>query len=365
MAAEQRDYYEVLGVDRNASVEEIKRAHRKLAGLYHPDINKSAGAEEKFREVQTAFDVLSDDEKRERYNRTGSAEEMPTGFPSGYDPFSDIIDNLFGGRGRNNPAGPARGDNLRYDVTLTLEEAILGAEKTIRFQRWEQCNDCDGSGAKAGTKVETCPQCQGAGQTFTQRNTILGVMRQSQTCTRCRGTGRMIATPCPTCTGMGRVRRMRERGIKTKPGIYTDMRDALVGEGDAGERGGPAGDVILFFEVEEHDVFKRDGIDLICQVPISFPQAALGGTVTVPLINGSEEVKVSEGTQSGHVVTLRGQGSPEPRGRGKGDLHVILQVETPKKLTTEQRELLKQFAATLGDKETHENKGLLGKLFGH
>jgi molecular chaperone DnaJ len=369
MAAEQRDYYEVLGVERSASTDDIKKAYKKLAGVYHPDINRTAGADEKFREVQTAFDVLSDEQKRARYNQYGTAEEAPGGFPPGYDPLSEIFQDIFGGAGaRNRRSGapvPVRGDDLRHDVTLTLEEAVLGVEKTIRFQRWESCNDCEGTGAKAGTKVEACPQCQGSGQTYTQRNMFIGTFTQAQTCTRCRGTGKMIASPCPTCSGVGRVRRMRERSIKIPAGVDTDMRMPLRGEGDAGERGGPAGDVYLVFEVEKHDVFTREGIDLYCEIPISFPQATLGATIMVPLIDGKEELKVPEGTQSGHQFTIRGQGVPDVHGRGRGDLYIILQVETPRKLTSEQRELLKQFAATLGEKEEHENKGLFGKLFGH
>ncbi|MCW3055397.1 MAG: chaperone protein DnaJ [Chthonomonadales bacterium] len=249
---------------------------------------------------------------------------------------------------------------------MTLEEAVLGTEKTIRFQRKEACTDCSGIGAKAGTKVETCAQCQGAGQIFTQRNVLIGLITQAQTCTRCRGTGRIIPDPCPTCTGLGRVRRMRERSIKIPPGAYRGLRHPLTGEGDAGERGGPAGDVILVFDVEEHEVFKRDDHDLVCQIPISYPQAALGTTIKVPLIDGEEVLKVSEGTQSEHVITLTGKGVPVwGRERLRGDLHIVLKVETPRKLTSEQRELLKQFAATLGEKEEHESKGLFGKLFGH
>jgi len=367
MAAEQRDYYEVLGLERNASPDEIKKAYKRLAGQYHPDVNKNSDAEAKFREVQTAFAVLGDDQKRARYNQYGTAEEMPGGFPPGYDPFADIIDNLFGGRRQRPGAGPmpVRGDSLRHVVAMTLEEAVLGAEKTIRFQRWESCNDCDGVGAKAGTKVETCPQCQGAGQIFTQRNVLIGLITQPQTCSRCRGTGRFIPDPCPTCSGLGRVRRIRERSVKIPPGVDTDMRMELSGEGDAGERGGPAGDVHVVFDVEEHEVFKRDGTELYCEIPISYPQAALGATITVPLIDGTEELKIPEGTQTGSHFTLRGQGVPYVRGRGKGDLHVIVQVDVPRKLTSEQRELLKQLAATMGDKDDHENKGLFGKLFGH
>jgi molecular chaperone DnaJ len=368
MAAEQRDYYEVLGLERSASQDDIKKAYKRLSGLYHPDINKTDGAVEKFREVQTAFEVLGDEQKRARYNQYGTAEEMPGGFPPGYDPLSEIFEGIFGGgrarTGRGGAPMPVRGDDLRHDLTLTLEEAVLGAEKTVRFQRWESCNDCEGSGAKAGTKVETCPQCQGSGQTYTQRNMFIGTFTQAQTCSRCRGTGRMIATPCPTCSGVGRVRRMRERSIKIPAGVDTEMRMPLRGEGDAGERGGPAGDVYLVFEVEEHDVFKREGNDLFCEIPISYPQAALGTTITVPLIDGTEELRVPEGTQSGHQFTLRGHGVPDVHGRGKGDLFVNLQVEVPRKLTPEQRELLKQFAATMGEKEEHENKGLFGKLFG-
>jgi len=368
MAAEQRDYYEVLGLERSASPDEIKKAYKRLASQYHPDVNKNSDAEAKFREVQTAFDVLGDEQKRARYNQFGSAEETMGGFPPGYDPISEIFGEFFGGRARQRGGAPmpVRGDTLRHDLVITLEEAVLGTEKTLRFQRWESCTDCGATGARAGTKVEICPQCQGAGQIHTQSNILLGLaMRSSQTCSRCRGTGRMIPDPCPTCSGLGRVRQIRERSIKVPPGVDTDMRMELAGEGDAGERGGPAGDVIVVFGVEEHDVFKREGTELYCEIPISFPQAALGTTLTVPLIDGTEELKIPEGTQSGNHFTLRGHGVPYIRGRGKGDLHVIVQVEVPRKLTSEQRELLKQFAATMGEKDEHENKGLFGKLFGH
>ncbi|HZO88601.1 MAG TPA: molecular chaperone DnaJ [Chthonomonadaceae bacterium] len=376
MAAQPRDYYEVLGVSRTASAEELKRAYRNLAKKYHPDLNKAPDAAEKFKEIQAAYDVLSDENKRRQYDRYGQeglngvgAEGFPGGFGAGMGgPFGDIFDIIFGAQTAGRGAGShvVQGDDLREDLELTLEEVATGVEKTIRFPRMETCDTCKGSGARPGTNADTCPQCRGAGQIQFTQNTILGTFHSTQTCTRCHGTGRVITSPCATCSGSGRVRKIRERPVKVPAGVDTGMRLRLIGEGDAGERGGPAGDLYLVIYVRDHEIFERRGNDLYCEVPISFARAALGDTIQVPVINGTEELKIPEGTQSGQTFTLRGRGLPDFHGRGKGDEYVIVKVQVPTKLTPEQRELLKQFAATMGEHlHDGENKGILGRLFGH
>ena len=260
-----------------------------------------------------------------------------------------------------------RGDDLREDMELTLEEVANGVEKTIRFPRMETCDTCHGNGAKPGTNPDTCPQCQGAGQVRFSQNTLLGTFHSQQPCNRCRGTGKIIASPCGTCSGAGRLRRPRERSVKIPAGADTGMRLRLIGEGDAGERGGPAGDLYLVLYVKDHELFERRANDLFTEVPISFARAALGGTIQIPIINGVEDLKIPEGTQSGQTFTLRGKGIPDINGRGKGDEHVVVHVQVPTKLTAEQREILKQFAATTGEKtsESHEKGTILGRLFGH
>jgi molecular chaperone DnaJ len=374
--AQQRDYYEILGVSQEASASEIKTSYRNLAKKYHPDYNRESDAADRFKEIQTAYDVLSDETKRQRYDRYGhegvqGAPGFPGGFDVGENPLSDIFDIFFGQqtgtrRSSGSTSTTVRGDDLRENLVLTLEEAATGVEKTIKFRRMDTCDTCRGSGARPGTSADTCPQCQGSGQLRFQQNTLLGVFTSSQTCTRCRGTGKMIANPCGDCSGSGRVRKMRERTVKIPAGADNEMRLRVPGEGDSGERGGPSGDLYVVLYIQEHKVFDRRGNDLICKVPISFARAALGGTIEVPVIHGVEDLRIPEGTQSGETFTLRGQGIPEIHGRGKGDLHVTLHVQVPSKLTAEQRELLKQFAASLGEQHLdNDSKGLLGKLFGH
>lgn len=374
MSSQQRDLYEVLGVSRNASAEELKRAYRNLAKKYHPDINKAADAADRFKEVQGAYDILSDESKRRQYDRYGleaTSGGAPGGFPGGAaNPFGDIFDIFFGGGQTTRGGGTStviRGDDLREDIELTLEEAATGIEKLIRFQRMETCDTCQGSGSRPGTGADTCPQCRGAGQMSFTQNTLLGTFHSTQTCTRCRGTGKIVSNPCQTCTGSGRVRTTRERSVSIPAGVDTGMRKRLVGEGDAGERGGPAGDLYLVFYVREHDVFERRGNDLYCEVPVSFARAALGGPIPIPIINGADELKIPEGTQPGQVFPLRGKGIPDVSGRGKGDQYVVIKVQVPTKLTPEQRELLKQFAATTGEKvqDAADGKGILGRIFGH
>lgn len=377
MVAQPRDYYEVLGVSKSASAEELKRAYRNLARKFHPDVNKAPDAADKFKEIQGAYDVLSDENKRRQYDRFGhegvnggGADAGFGGFPGG---MGDIFDIFFGGGAATRPGSGGstvvRGDDLREDLELTLEEVASGVEKTIRFQRMESCETCQGNGSKPGTSADTCPQCHGTGQIRFSQATLLGTFHSTQTCTRCRGNGKIITNPCGTCNGSGRLRKMRERTVKIPAGADTGMRLRLVGEGDAGERNGPAGDLYLVLYVQDHSVFERHGNDIVCEVPITFARAALGGSIEIPIIGGTDELKIPEGTQSGHRFTLRGKGIPDINGRGKGDQYVIVNVQVPTKLTTEQRELLKQFAATTGENvhETHDGKagGILGRIFGH
>ncbi len=370
--AQPRDYYEVLGVSKTATPDDLKRAYRNLAKKYHPDTNRAADAADRFREIQDAYDLLSDENKRRQYDRYGHAAagngaQYGEGFAASG--FSDIFDMFFGGQQARGQTAPnvVRGDDLREDLEMTLEEAATGVEKVIRFHRMETCDTCQGSGAKVGTQVDTCPQCRGTGQISFSQNTILGMLHQQQTCNKCRGTGRIIADPCETCRSTGRVRRVRERGVKIPAGADTGMRVRLVGEGDAGERGGPYGDLYLVLHVQEHEYFERQGNDLICEIPVSFVQAALGDVIQVHTIGGAEELRIPEGTQPGHVITLRGKGIPDINGRGKGDQKVIVKIEVPTKLNGEQRELLKQFAVASGERtpDRAENKSFLGRILGH
>lgn len=375
--ATTQDFYEVLGVSRTASAEEIKRAYRNLAKKYHPDINKAPEAAEKFKQINEAYETLSDEGKRRQYDRYGpEGPGMDAGFGGGFGGpgagFTDIFtvfDEMLGGMGtRRGPQTVVRGDDLRLDLELTLEEVATGVEKTIKLQRMELCDSCKGSGAKPGTGADTCPQCHGLGQIRFSQNTFMGTVTASQTCSRCRGTGKIIPNPCADCNGTGRQRKSRERNVKIPAGVETGHRLRLPGEGDAGERGGPSGDLYLVLYVKEHEVFERNGNDIYCEVPISFVRAALGGVLTIPVLNGMDELKIPEGTQSGQVFTLRGKGLPDVSGRSKGDQYVRVQVQVPTKLTQEQRELLRQFAATLGEKVTPDSgrgKGILGAIFGH
>jgi molecular chaperone DnaJ len=372
MASQARDYYDILGVSKSASAEELKRAYRNLARKFHPDVNRSPDAAEKFKEIQEAYDTLSDESKRRQYDRFGPAglnggmAGAPGGFSGGFEsPLNDIFDIFFNQGSGPRTAQPARGDDLREDLELTLEEVATGVEKTIRFQRMESCDTCQGSGARPGSGPETCPQCSGSGQVRFTQNTLLGTFSAAQPCSRCRGTGRIVANPCGTCAGTGRIKKMRERSVKIPAGIDTGQRLRLVGEGDAGERGAQSGDLYLFIYVKDHEVFERRGNDLYCEAPISFARAALGDTIRIPVLGGTEDLKIPEGTQPGQVFTLKGKGLPDINGRGKGDQYVLVKVQVPTRLTHEQKELLRQFALSTGEQiQTSENKGILGRIFG-
>ena len=356
----KRDYYEVLGIERNASDQQIKSAYRKLALKYHPDRNPGdAAAEEAFKEAAEAYAVLADPQKRSMYDRFGHAGVSGAGGAGGFDPtifadFSDIFSGLgdvfgfgdiFGGRRRR--TGPQRGADLRYDLEITFEESAVGTETTIQIPREETCESCSGNGAAPGSQPETCSQCRGAGQLRYQQ----GFLTVARPCPNCRGTGRTIAKPCQACRGAGRVAKERKLTVKIPAGIATGQRLRLYGEGEHGALGGPPGDLYVVVHVQEHPFFQRDADDLYCEMPIAFPTMALGGTIKVPTLNGREELVIPAGTQAGARFRIRGKGMPNVSGRGQGDLHVIARVAVPKKLTKDQKRLLEELARTMPEEK--------------
>ena len=353
----KRDYYEVLGIERQASDQQIKSAYRKLALKYHPDRNPGdKQAEERFKEAAEAYAVLADPQKRGIYDRFGHAGvSSAAGGAAGFDPtifadFSDIFAGLgdvfgfgdiFGSRRRR--GGPQRGADLRYDLEISFEESATGTETAIQIPREETCETCKGSGAAAGTSPETCSQCRGTGQLRYQQ----GFLTVARPCPTCRGTGKTIAKPCHTCRGAGRLARERKLTVKIPAGISTGQRLRLYGEGEHGSAGGPPGDLYVVVHVQEHPFFHREGDDLYCELPINFTTMALGGTVQVPTLNGYDELHVPAGTQAGARFKIRNKGMPNVAGRGHGDLHVIARVTVPKKLTREQKHLLEELARTM------------------
>ncbi|MBQ3864668.1 MAG: molecular chaperone DnaJ [Clostridia bacterium] len=351
--AEKRDYYEVMGVPKNASEADIKAAYRKLAKQYHPDLHPNdPEAEAKFKEVSEAYEVLSDEQKRAHYDQFG--HEDPTagyggysgGFTGGFGGFEDIIDNIFGGFGsssqrRNN--GPVRGNDLRVDLRLTFQDAFFGAKKDINVFRSETCEDCHGSGARNGTSPETCPVCHGTGVVTQVTNTMLGRMQTQRDCSHCHGTGKIISNPCSKCSGTGTVRRSRKMTVTIPAGIDDGQALTLRGEGEPGLRGGPNGDLYVYISVASHPVFKRRNNDLECDVHVSFADAALGGQIKIPTMNGDKDYKLNEGTQPDYVVRLKGQGVPYIRGSGAGDLLAKVKVDIPRKMTSQQKEALRAF----------------------
>ena len=374
----KRDYYEVLGVSRTASDQDIKSAYRKLALKFHPDRNPGdRKAEEQFKECAEAYAVLADPDKRSRYDRFGHAAVSGTSAGAGgFDPtifaeFDDIFGSLgdifgfggmFGGRRRG---GPQRGADLRYDLEITFDQSATGTETTIQIPRQETCETCHGSGAAAGSSPTTCPQCRGTGQLRYQQ----GFFTVARTCGQCRGSGRVIAKPCLSCHGQGTIERLRKLTVKIPPGIASGQRLRLSGEGEAGSQGGPPGDLYVVVQVADHAFFHRDGNDLACEIPVNFTTLALGGEIKVPTILGeSETLKIPDGTSTGAVFRLRSKGMPDVSGRGRGDLLVTVQTITPKKLTREQRKLLEQLAATLPPQQfeptprEEDDRGLFDKV---
>lgn len=362
----KRDYYEVLGVAKSADAKEVKRAYRKLAQKYHPDRNPdNQEAEDKFKEATEAYEVLSDEQKRSAYDQFGHAgvDGQAGGHGGGFgggSSFSDIFGEAFGdffaGGGRGGRGGPQRGSDLRYTIELTLEEAVHGVEKQIRIPTLVACSTCNGSGAKPGTKVNTCGTCHGSGQIRMQQ----GFFAVQQTCPTCRGQGQTIASPCSSCHGRGVKEENKTLSVKIPAGVDTGDRIRLSGQGEAGAMGGPAGDLYVQVRVKEHKIFKRDDADLYCVIPISFVDVALGGELEVPTLSGQVKLKIPPETQSGKMFRLRGKGVKPVNGRPVGDLICQVQVETPVNLTAQQKELLQQFQASLtGEKQSPQKKSWL------
>ena len=385
--AEKRDYYEVLGIGKNATDAEIKSAYRKLAKKYHPDLNPgNKEAEEKFKEVYEANDVLSDPQKRQRYDQFGFAGVDPNyaaangggagGFGGGFggvdlgDIFGDIFGGGFGGGFSGFGGGsstrtanaPRKGHDIQASVILTFEEAAHGCSKKITINRQDTCPDCGGTGAAKGTSPETCPDCGGRGYVVTQQRTPFGVMQSQQPCSHCGGRGTIIRNPCKTCRGTGKTAARKSLEINIPAGIDDDQNIALRGQGDAGSNGGPAGDVIVHVTVKADPMFERDGYDVTIHVPITFSQAVLGDDVEVPTVDGRIVQHIPEGTQSGTKFRLRGQGIQYLNGRGRGDQYVIVDVEIPKKVTRAQREALKAFEDSMKEDNYEKRKGFFKNL---
>lgn len=364
----ERDYYEVLGVSRDASQGDIKKAYRKLAMKHHPDQNPDdPKAEEKFKEIGEAYEVISDDDKRAAYDRYGHAAFKNGGGGGGRGGFHDpmdifsqvfggggggsMFDDLFGGGGgrRRDPSGKKRGSDLRYDLEITLEEAAEGVEKELEIEKYAACGKCSGSGSKSGNAgTNTCTTCGGRGVVGQQR----GIFIQQATCPECRGAGQIIVDPCGECNGDGRKQAPERVSIRIPAGVDDGTRLRSTGKGDAGTRGGPAGDLYVFLHLRDHDVFQRNGDDLFCEVPLPFSTAALGGELEVPTLTGSATMKVPTGTQGGTTFRLRDRGMPALNSRGTGDLHVEVQVEVPTKLTSEQKEKLQAFTESIGEQNS-------------
>lgn len=377
--ADKRDYYEVLGVEKDANEKEIKKAYRKLAMKYHPDVSEEEDAAEKFKEVSEAYAVLSDEDKKGRYDQYGHAgmegftnedifnninfEDIFRGFGgSGSSGFGmDSIFEMFGfgGRGRG---GPQRGNDIYYDLKISLEDAAIGVNPKINVSSDEVCPKCKGEGAEPGTNVDVCQTCGGSGQVRHVSNTILGQMVNIVPCRDCNGTGKHIETPCSECHGRGIVSKPKTISIKVPPGVETGSRLRVPGEGDVGDNGAPPGDLIVNIIVEEHEHFKRDGANLHYTKQISFVQASLGDTVEVPTINAKIDLKVPAGTQSGTTFRLRDQGMPQLRWSGKGNLYVTVKVIVPRKLNDKQKNLLRKFAEISGESIKHEDKGFFDKV---
>jgi len=364
----KRDYYEVLGVERNASEAEIKKAFRKLARKYHPDVNPGdKEAEAKFKEVSEANEVLSDPQKKAQYDQFGHAAFGPGGGEGGFGGFSDfggfgdIFDMFFGGGGQRR-RGPVKGSDLRYNLEITFEEAAFGLEKDINVPRTETCGKCKGSGAAPGTSPKTCPRCNGTGQIQYTQSTPFGRFVQSRVCDECHGDGRVVESPCPECGGSGQVRKTRTIHIRVPAGVDTGSRLRVAGEGEPGERGGPHGDLYIYIRVKPHKIFNREGNDVITEINISFPQAALGDELEVPTLEGKVQLKIPEGTQSGTFFRLKGKGIPDVQGYGRGDQHVQVTVVTPTRLTEEQKQMLREFAETYGEKPAGVEKGFFEKV---
>ncbi|CAG7639528.1 Chaperone protein DnaJ [Paenibacillus solanacearum] len=355
----KRDYYEVLGVDKSASPEDIKKAYRKLARQYHPDVNKAADAESKFKEAKEAYDILSDDQKKAQYDRFGHVDPnqgMGGGGAQDFGGFGDLFDMFFGGGGqRRNPNAPQRGNDLQYTMTIEFKEAVFGKKTEINIPRTETCDTCQGSGAKPGTKPETCGVCHGSGQQEVVQNTAFGRIVNRRVCSACQGQGKIIKDKCGTCHGAGKVKKQRTISLNIPAGVDDGAQLRVSGEGESGTRGGPPGDLYVVIRVKPHDFFEREGDDIYCEVPLTFAQAALGDEIEIPTLTEKVKLKIPAGTQTDTYFRLKGKGVPRLRGHGQGDQHVKVVVVTPTSLNDEQRELLREFSRLSGE-QTHEQQ---------
>ncbi len=374
--AEKRDYYEVLGVQKGASADEIKKAYRKLAKENHPDLHPGdKAAEERFKEINEAYEILSDEDKRAKYDQYGHAAFDPNAGFGGFDGFGgfggfgdlgDIFGDLFSGFGfgggatRANPNAPRRGENLRVSVNISFEEAAFGCKKDVTIGKVEKCADCNGTGCAPGTTPEVCPDCKGSGQVRTTQRTPFGMAQSTSACSKCRGTGKIIHQPCKTCRGLGSVRKQQKINVTIPAGIDDGQTISLRGQGNAGVNGGSAGDLLVTVIVRPHARFERDGSSVLLDQEISYAQAALGAEVEVPTLDGPVKLTIPEGTQPGSVFRLRGKGIPYLRGSGRGDQFVTVRLGVPKNLTSSQKELLKQFAASMGELDGGKS-GIFGK----
>ncbi|MEY8700836.1 molecular chaperone DnaJ [Streptococcus ferus] len=366
------EYYDRLGVSKDASQDDIKKAYRKMSKKYHPDINKEAGAEEKYKAIQEAYETLGDEQKRAAYDQYGPAGASGgfnggggfSGFDGGgFGGFEDIFSSFFGGGASRNPNAPRQGDDLQYRVNLKFEEAIFGAEKEVRYNREATCHTCDGSGAKPGTSPVTCSKCHGSGVINVDTQTPLGMMRRQVTCDVCHGSGQEIKEPCQTCHGSGHEKQSHKVSVKIPAGVETGQQIRLAGQGEAGFNGGPYGDLFVIINVLKSDQFERDGSTIYYDLNINFVQAALGDTVEVPTVHGAVEMAIPAGTQTGKTFRLKGKGAPRLRGNGQGDQHVMVNVVTPTKLNDAQKDALKAFAQASGMDPVHpKKKGFFDKM---
>lgn len=375
--AEKKDFYEVLGIQKGASDDEIKKAYRQMAKKYHPDLNKGdATAEQMFKDVNEAYSVLSDPEKKARYDRYGHAGVDPSygagagaggygGFGGGFDDLGDIFSSIFGGGfggGASRRNAPTQGEDREVRINLTFEEAVFGCSKDIKFYRIEMCPDCAGSGASKGTTPETCSACSGTGRVRVGQRTPFGMMQTERACDKCGGSGKIITNPCSTCSGKGYLRKQKNFTVNIPAGIDDGQSITLRGQGDVGRNGGPNGDVYVTVSVAKHKIFNRKGLDIHYDVPITFAEAALGATIRIPTLEGTEDYVIPEGTQPGTVFTLKNRGVTEVRGTRRGNLNFRVNVEVPKNLTAKQKELLSAFADSCGEKNNTQKKGFFDKL---
>src|SRR5579863_3119276 len=370
MAASKRDYYEVLGVARSANDDEVKKAFRRLAKQYHPDANKEQGAEARFIEINEAYEVLSDPQKRSAYDRFGHAgveNGAGAGFSdlSGFGNISDIFETFFAGTGSaQRRTGSQRGADLRYDMTITFEEAVFGCQKEIELPRWETCANCHGNGAQPGTSTSRCSACQGTGEIRRVQQSIFGQFVNVTMCERCRGEGRVITTPCEKCRGQGRVRNTRREVVNIPAGVDDGINVRVTGAGEVSSRGGTPGNLYVILTVKPHPFFKRQGNDIIYELPITFTQAALGAEVDVPTVDGkTTALKIPPGTQSNRSFRLKGLGVPVVHSSARGDQHVIVKIVTPTNLSPEQKHLLEEFARLEKEQSEQNDKNIFRNLF--